>query len=277
MAKLKLSEPDVSPDRSDPGPRILTLDIETAPLEAYTWGVNDQTIGIEFVKEDWAIISVSWKWLGDDEVHFLHTGGRGVKRVRDDKALLKKLWQLLDEADIAVGQNIKAFDVPKINARMMVHGMSPYSPVRLVDTMLMARSKGAFTSNKLAWLTKKLTKAKKSEHKKFPGFSLWAACLRDDKAAWEEMEAYNKRDVESTEELYLKLRPWVEKNPNLGTYTNDENPACPKCGGKKLKSKGYRYSQTGKFKRFLCLSCGGQCQSKDNRLTKGKRRTLLGD
>jgi len=258
-----------------PGPRVVTLDIETAPLESYHWGLHDQNIGIEFVKEDWSILSVSWKWLDEDEVHFIHTGGRGAKKVRDDRGVLKKIWPVLDEADLVIGQNIKAFDIPRINARLIQHGHAPYSPVRIIDTMLISKGKFSFTSNKLAWTTKKLTEAKKSEHKKFPGFSLWAACLKDDAEAWAEMEAYNKLDVLSTEQLYLKFRPWIDNHPNVNVYVDAEDPACPKCGSDKIQRRGNAFTQTGSYPRFQCTHCGGWSRGKSTLTSKIKRSRLL--
>ena len=35
----------------------------------------------------------------------------------DDKALMRKLWDLMDEADIVIGHNCDSFDIKKINSR----------------------------------------------------------------------------------------------------------------------------------------------------------------
>lgn len=256
-------------------PRIVTLDIETAPLSSYHWGLWDQNIGLEMVQEDWTILSVSWKELGKPKVHFLSTGGRGSKRVRDDLPLLRQLWAVLDEADIVVTQNGKAFDLKKINARLIVHGFKPYSPIKVVDTKIVASKHFAFTSNKLAFLSDKLTQTKKSEHKEFPGFELWAECLKDNRRAWAEMEKYNKIDVQSTEELYLKLRPWIEGHPNIAAYAEADIPQCPKCGSGEIQMRGKAFTQSGEYHRFACKSCGGWSRSRYTLNTTSKRRALL--
>ncbi len=157
------------------GPRCLVIDIETAPLSSYHWGLFDQNISHDQIQLDWSVLSFSCKWLGEKPVYYFDTGGRGKDKVRDDSELLKKLWGFLDEASLIIGQNVAAFDLKKINARMLEARMAPYSPVRIVDTLLEAKKIGAFTSNKLAFLSSRLTVKKKSEHKRFPGFSLWAA------------------------------------------------------------------------------------------------------
>jgi hypothetical protein len=263
--------------KTPPRPRILTLDIETAPLESYHWGLWDQNIGLEQINVEWTILSVSAKWLDEKPVMFRHTGGRGKAKVRDDKELLRWLWTLLDKADIVVTQNGKAFDMRKINARMLMQGLDrPYSPVKIIDTMIESRRHFDFTSNKLAWLSKHLTPAKKSEHKSFPGFELWSECLKDNPKAWREMRKYNALDVVATEQLYLKLRPWMVGHPNVAVYDHDsEKRQCPKCGSDRLQMRGYAHTQTGMYHRFQCWGCGGYSRTRYTLNSIDKRKALL--
>lgn len=261
-----------------PGPRILTLDIETSPLAVYTWGIWEQDVGLNQIESDWTILSFSAKWLGDRKVIYHDTGGRGPAKVRDDRALLEKLWALLDEADIVVTQNGVSFDAKKINARLITHGFKPYSPIRHIDTKLVAKRFFAFTSNKLEFMSAALTPTKrKLAHKKFPGFELWTACLKDNPAAWAEMKAYNIRDTVATEALYLKMRPWIDGHPNVAAYSDSVTPACPKCGSGKVQKNGLRTTQTGRYGRYRCLDCGGSAHSRMVESSKGARRALLGN
>lgn len=254
--------------------RIVTLDIETAPLESFTWDIWDQNIGLNQIKSEWTILSFSAKWLDESKVIYADTGGRGVKKVRDDKALMKKLWAILDEADIVVAQNGKAFDLKKINARMLMHGMKPYSPVRIIDTKIVAKRHFKLTSNRLEWMSEYLTQTKKLKHKKFPGFELWLECLKDNPAAWKEMRAYNQVDVLATEELYLKLRPWIEGHANVSVYGSVDRPACPKCASRNVIRQGTAYTQNGSYPRFQCKDCGGWARGKAAPDTT-RRRNLL--
>jgi RNase P subunit RPR2 len=261
--------------RSANGPRIVTLDIETAPIESYHWGLWDQNIGLEQIKTEWTILSFSAKWLGTKGVIYKHTGGRGAGKVRDDLGLLKELWSILDEADIVIAQNGQAFDIKKINSRMLMANFKPYSPIKVIDTMLVAKRHFSFTSNKLKWLSGHLTDAKKSEHKLFPGFELWAECLKDNPKAWKEMEKYNCIDVLATEELYLKLRPWIEGHVNVAAYSEMEEMACPKCGSSHVQKRGRAFTQTGEYVRFQCQDCGGWARSRYTINTSSKRKSLL--
>lgn len=257
------------------GPRICFLDIETAPLQSYHWGLWDQNISLDQIQDEWTILSFSYKWMGERKVTFHGTGGRGIAKVRDDLDVLKKLWAVLDEADIVVAQNGKKFDVRKINARLLMMGFKPYSPIKVVDTMLIAKKHFALTSNKLAWLSEHLTKTKKDDHKEFPGFELWMECLKDNPRAWSAMEKYNKIDIISLEEVYVVLRPWTEGHPNIATYSSLEEVACPKCGSTDVQMRGRSLTQSGEYHRYQCKKCGGWARSRYTLNTVSKRRTLL--
>lgn len=255
--------------------RIATLDIETSPILAYVWGLFKQFVGLNQIHTDWSILSFSYKWLGEKKVYHHNTGGRGVKKVRDDSALLKLLWQVLDEADIIVAQNGVKFDMKKINARFIEAGLPPPSPYKVIDTLLEAKKIAAFTSNRLAWLSDILTDVPKDEHKDFPGFELWTECLADNPRAWKSMQRYNDIDIRGTEGVYLKLRPYMIGHPNVAAYNDDEDVQCPKCGSKHLQSRGVARTQSGEYKRYQCLDCGGWARGRYTQNTTGKRKSLL--
>lgn len=256
--------------------KILVLDIETCPLEAYTWGIWDQNVGLEQIKSEWSILAYCAKWLGEKSYLYEDTSGRGPKHVRDDSRLLRSLWRVLDAADIVVAQNGKKFDVRKINTRLLMNDFEPYSPIRIIDTLSVAKKYFGMTSNKLAWLSKHLTDTPKRDHRNFPGFELWTECLKDNPKAWEEMKKYNIQDTLACEELYLKLRPWIADHPNLGAYDEDaEAPICPKCGSLNVQKRGEAVNQQGKYQRWQCKDCGGWSRSKQTLLTVDKRKTLL--
>lgn len=246
-------------------PKILTFDIETAPLNSYHWALWDQNISLDQIKDEWSILAFCAKWVGKPGLVYADTGGKGIAKVRDDKPLLAKLWKLLDEADIVVAQNGIKFDLKKVNARLILAGYGPYSPVRVVDTLVAARKHFAFTSNKLAWTSQYLTNTPKSAHKKFPGFELWTECLKDNPAAWREMAKYNKRDVLATEALYFRLRPWIDSHPNIGAYSlvTSAKHVCPKCSSTKTQRRGVSVTQSYQYARFHCQACGGWSKGKD--------------
>jgi DNA polymerase elongation subunit (family B) len=256
-------------------PKILTLDIETTPLRSYHWGLFDQNIGLDMIETEWSILSFAAKWLGKREVIYADTSGRGVKNVRNDKKVAGQLWKLLDKADIIVAQNGVSFDIKKINARLIMLGYGPYSPVRVIDTLRAARANFKFTSNKLEWQSRYLTNAPKSKHKKFPGIELWLECMKDNAAAWAELKRYNIQDVRATEKLYLRQRPWITNHPNMSTYDLTGNVTCPKCDGARLQMQGIRVLQAGVYQRFQCQDCGGWARGKILMNSKDVRKVKL--
>lgn len=254
-------------------PKILVLDIETLPIISYTWGTFDQNVALNQIKEDWSILSYAAKFLGSDKIFYGDV--RNEKNVRNDKKLLADLWELLDQADIVLGQNSKRFDVKKIKARLILNGFTPPSSFRQIDTMILAKRHFAFTSNKLEYMTKNLcTTNKKISHAKFGGFELWKACMEGNKEAYKELREYNVADILSTEELFFKLAPW-DSSINLSVYSDnlDFTHRCF-CGSEDFKKHGFVYSNSGKFQRFICNSCGNESRSSENLLIKEKRKSL---
>lgn len=256
-------------------PKICVLDIETSPLESYTWALWDQNVSLKQIKTEWSVISAAWKWLDEKKVHYHDTSGRGPSKIRHDLQVLQRIWETLDAADIVIAQNGNSFDVKKINARLLMHGFAPYSPIRIVDTLTVSKRHFAFTSNKLEWLADHLTDTKKDDHKEFPGFELWVQCMADNPKAWRWMKRYNINDVIATEKLYKKLRPWIANHPNLPAYTQSEIISCPKCdSGNLIKSKN-RITQQGSYIQYQCKDCGGYARGKTMQLATKKRKNLL--
>lgn len=256
-------------------PRILALDIETAPIISYTWGLWDQNVGVNQIHTDWSILSWAAKWLGQDKV--LYQDVSKQKNKRDDSKILKGMWKLLDEADIIVTQNGKQFDAKKLNARFVINGMNPPAPYKHIDTRQLAKKSFGFTSNSLEYMSKSLgVKYKKLLHKKFPGFELWKECLAGNQEAWEEMKKYNCHDVLALEEVYNKLIPW--HNPvDFRVYSGDTKPACPTCGSSSLQRRGHGYNNNGKYAKFQCKGCGTWTSDrgqKNNLLSDDKRKSL---
>lgn len=254
-------------------PKILLLDIETAPILAYVWGLWENNVSLNQIKSDWHILSWAAKWLGDSPSKIMYMDQRKAKNIEDDSAILKGIWKLMDEADIIITQNGKQFDAKKLNARFIFSGLKPPSSYKHVDTREIAKRKFGFTSNKLEYMTDKLCiKYKKLKHNKFNGFELWTECLAGNDKAWKEMERYNKYDVLSLEELYLKLQPW-DNSINFNLYTDEITNVCG-CGSSDLKRNGFCYSSVGKYQRFSCKKCGAEVRNRESLFSAAKKKSL---
>lgn len=253
-------------------PKIITLDIETSPILAYTWDIWQVNIGLDQILEDWKILSYCAKTLGEPEVRYEdveHEPGF------NDSGLLYTVWEELNDADIVITQNGMSFDHKKLNARFIQEGLPPPSPYKMIDTKVEAKKIAKFTSNRLEWLAQILTDEVKDKHEEFPGFRLWRECLAGNPRAWAIMRKYNPQDVIATEKVYMALRPYMTTHPNLNVYDDSEEMRCSNCGSSHVQQRGYSFTQTGKYRRFQCVDCGTWGRSGYTENTVGKRKALL--
>lgn len=231
--------------------KILIIDIETSPNLAFVWRFFKENVGAKQVVEHTEIMSFAYKWLGDETVHYYDT------QFTSEATILEPLMEALDAADIVVAHNGNKFDLPTIQGRALVAGLKPPSPYKTVDTLLVARYEFNFPANSLEYLSTVLGVSKKDAHKNFPGFELWSECLKGNPLAWEEMRTYNIQDVISLEEIYLKMRPWMRRHPNVGVFNDQTELTCPKCGSHHLQKRGFAHTNVGRYQRYQCNACGG--------------------
>jgi uncharacterized protein YprB with RNaseH-like and TPR domain len=231
--------------------KILFIDIETAPSLGFVWAKWETNV-IDF-KKDWYILSISWKWAQEDSAHVLGLDDfSGYERhPENDKALVKKIHKLLDEADIVIAHNGDGFDLPKINTRFLTHKLTPPTPYRTVDTLKIARKVFKFDSNKLDDLGRYLGVGRKLPT---TGFHLWRGCMTGDAESWKTMKQYNKHDVELLEEVYYLLRPWAGTHPNVNQGQLD---VCPKCSSSNIQKRGFDYTLLRQKQRYQCRNCFG--------------------
>jgi uncharacterized protein YprB with RNaseH-like and TPR domain len=140
------------------------------------------------------------------------------------KAMLEKLHQMMDDADLLVGWNSAAFDHKHINREFLENGMTPPSPTRDLDLMTITKANFKFPSNKLDYVAQQLGVGAKVKHS---GFKLWLRCMDGEEKAWREMKKYQIQDVTLLVELYDILLPWFIKS---GSATVKEKQAIIEAG-----------------------------------------------
>lgn len=228
--------------------KILLFDIETSPATALVWGGRKYEVDIlKFVK-NWEVMSVAWKYLGEKKTYCLTAPECGGK---DDKRLVREIHKLLTSADIVVGHNAISFDIKKIRARAVFHGMEPIHELSVIDTKRVAKSHFGFDSNSLDDLGEYLKVGRKMKHE---GLELWLKCMKGDKKAWANLKSYNKQDVELLEKVYLKLRPSIPNHPSVALL-RDHGPGCPHCGSEDITRNGTRVRFKTIAQRWVCHSC----------------------
>jgi DNA polymerase elongation subunit (family B) len=246
-------------------PKIVLYDIETTPNIGFTWGKYEQNV-IEFLKE-WQLLSFAFKELNHKKVtcysrrHFSDP---------TERALVKSLWKVLNTADVVITHNGLNFDNKKMNAKFVEHGLSPVQPAQQVDTKRIAKDNFRFNSNSLDDLGRTLRVGRKLQKMEF---ETWLGCMNNDIASFELMERYNKQDVVLLEKVYLKLRPWANRHPNIAQLSR-KFTHCPRCASDKIMPHGLKYNSRTVWKQYRCKSCGGYCKGETVQLFKSKFSNL---
>lgn len=237
--------------------RVLLYDIETSYTVGAVWGLYEQNVA-KVLKEPY-MISFAWKWLGEKKTHVIalpsFDGYR--KNPCSDYHLVKKLWELFNEADVIVAHNGNSFDQKWAYARFIVNGFTPPAQAKYVDTKLVAKSKFRFNSNSLNNLGQYLRVGKKVDT---GGIDLWINCIeKQDTKAWGLMCKYNKQDVVLLEKVYMKMLPYMTNHPNTNLYLGTTHN-CPNCGADKLQKRGLAFTRTGTCQRYQCTACAAWSQ-----------------
>lgn len=265
-----------NPETSEPPFKMLFHDIETAPTEAYVWGRFKQNIGHNQVIQEGYALTWSAQWFGQDDIMWdsIHTQEDWEESIptEDDFEICKTLWSLYDEADIIVAHNAN-FDIKTMNSRFVYWGLKPPSPYKVIDTLKIARQKFRFPSNRLDALADFLSVGRKQDT---GGFDLWRGCKNGDKASFEKMLKYNINDVDLLRKVYMKLRAWDDKHPNLSNYYEDSDKRCVVCGGNSLiPTKQKVHTGVSSFPALLCVDCGHWSRGRENVKSKEKMKNTL--
>lgn len=244
------------------GPKILIVDIETRPMEAWIWQLYDITVPLNMIKKQGNMLSWSAIWYGEPDSKLMYEEVKHNK-TDDDEVLVTKLHKLMNEADIIVGQNSDRFDLKYANTRFVKHGLHKIKPHKTRDTMKIAKKHFNLPSYSLEFMGEFFeVKHRKMKDRKFPGFELWKACMAGIKAAWIEMKKYNGYDVLTTRDIFEILIPW-DQGLNYSVYRDNEGSPC--CDKPHLVKRGYRYTDSGvKNQIYFCKSCEGWSTGKEN-------------
>lgn len=227
--------------------KILAYDIETRPNLAYVWGLWDQNIALNQLKDRVAVFSFAARWVDEPKSKIMfhsdyHDG---------HDQMIERAWELLDEADALLSWNGKAFDTKHVQREFFLAGLGPTRPFKEIDLLTVARREFKFGSNKLENVASEILGEGKVKHS---GFDLWVRCLANDPKAWAEMARYNKKDVHLLVDLYEHFLPWIRNHPNQNLYNGTEG-ACPNCGGFSRTKQGVRHTLTRSYQRYRCTDC----------------------
>ena len=241
-------------------PRILIFDIESAPMKAFVWKRWKENISLDQTISESFMICWSAKWLYEDEViGECLTPEEMINE--DDLRIVKSLYELINECDILIAYNGRNFDIPYMNQRFLVYGFEPYKNIQIIDPYESMKKVFRFSSNKMDNIATQLGLRNKID----TDFNLWKGCMNGDVESLNYMLEYNKQDVKVLEDIYVKVRPWLQGHPNVSNYKEDKH-CCVKCGSDdyELLEGKYYYTYSAKYRLYRCKCCGTVFRDKCN-------------
>lgn len=224
------------------GPRILLWDIETDGLQA------DR------------IMCIGYKWAGENKVYLKAYDNYANRNPWwSDKALVEDFSSIYNSCDYHVTWYGKRFDKTTVETKLIKWGLPPLAPKFHIDLWETARYQFKHYSNRLqAWQDLLGTAADKTIVKA----SVWidaryAGPAPDKKAKAALKYIYNhcKADIEVLEEVFLKMRPWINKLPQTGIFTGEPG-ACTACGSLNVKQTRTYTAGVMVYDMFQCQDCG---------------------
>ena len=243
-------------------PKRLFYDIETSYNIVKSWRIGfNINLNMEDIIQERAIITIAYKWEGEEDVTVL-SWDKGC-----DKKIIEDFVKVMSEADELVGHNVDRYDTKFIMARALKHNISVLPKYQSTDTLKLAKKHFMLNSNKLDYIAQYLGIGHKTKHR---GLSMWDdIILRNDPKALEEMIEYNVQDVFLTEQVYHKLMEYSLPKVNHASKQTGDKHTCPQCGSDHAELHKTYISGTGTKTRLMnCLNCSTNFTINNTNYTK---------
>lgn len=243
-------------------PKRLFYDIETSYNIVKSWRIGfNINLNMEDIIQERAIITIAYKWEGEEDVTVL-SWNKGC-----DKKIIEDFVKVMAEADELVGHNVDRYDTKFIMARALKHNISVLPKYQSTDTLKLAKKHFMLNSNKLDYIAQYLGIGHKTKHR---GIEMWDdIILRNDPKALEEMIEYNVQDVFLTEQVYHKLMEYSLPKVNHASKQTGDKHTCPQCGSDHAELHKTYISSTGTKTRLMnCLNCSTNFTINNTNYTK---------
>ena len=248
-------------DELDSNFKIMVYDIETSRVTAKVWWTGKQYVGHKQLLEEPKIISISYKWLGEDKIHALTWDKNHC-----DKKLITKFMAEYNKADMVIGQNNDRFDNRWINARAMKFGVEFNTFVKSFDIMKQTKRLFRLPSYSMDYITKFLNVENKQTHE---GIKMWDMIQDGNKKQQKEylqkMVDYNVGDIVSTEAMYFKLRKYMGHKLHFGVLAGKPKYSSPSDGTTDVKLLRVTSTQAGTLQYIMQSNTDGVQYKINNR------------
>lgn len=250
--------------------KVLVYDLETCRVPAMVFWSGKTYINHTQLQEEPRIITVSYKWLGEDKVYSI-----AWDENQSDEQLMRDFLQVYNQADMVIGYNNDKFDNKWINARAAKYKLTVNLHLKSFDVMKQAKKLFRIPSYSMAYLSKYLGVTLKQSHE---GITMWDKIqfgTDEEKEEYlQKMIDYNVGDIISTEELYFEMRKYMGHKTHLGVIKGRGKNTCPNCGGSNIKEFNGNLSVTpaGTIQRhMICLDDQVQFKMSNSAFLKWKQ------
>jgi DNA polymerase III epsilon subunit-like protein len=226
--------------------KILIYDIETSPNLGWFWRAGYKlNIQPGQITQERAIICLSYKWAGEDQVYNL-----AWDKDQDDKFLIEQFIEVLNEADLIVAHNGDNFDIKWLKTRALYHRLHGKMLTRYnqFDTLKVAKSKLYLNSNRLDYIAKFLGFKGKIRTR----YDLWDdVCMKNDREALQEMIDYCDEDVIQLEHIYNEIKYLDNPRIHAGVLNGETKQTSPISGGTNLQHLKVLTTNRGTVKHVM--------------------------
>lgn len=231
-------------------PKILLFDVETKPVKIWAWRTGKQVIRHDQIVdgEKFDIICIGYKWLHEKKIHCLDWG-----KAQNSEKMIQQFTEVVEQADIVVGQNSDPFDIKQINTQRMLHRQKPIAWPISEDLRKQIKKHFYVTSSSLEYMSKLLT----GEGKGKMTFSDWVKIVdQKSSSALSKMKKYCKRDVLKTQQVWQRIQPYITPKANRSLILNGHRDGCKSCGSITFYKDGVNYGASKTTQRLRCNACG---------------------
>lgn len=242
----------------EPTTKILIYDIETSKTQFELWWSGQQFVNGNNAMQDSKIITISYKWLGTNTVHYVKWDENHC-----DKQLMIDFLQAYNQADMVVGINNNKFDNKYINTRAAKFGLDVNLHVKSLDIQKECRKLFRLPSYSMKYLGRYFNTP--VQKMKVSLQDIWEDIMygtpEESKEAMELLIEYNIKDILTTEQLYLKLKKYLKHPIHIGALEGGSKASCPICGNTDVELYKTTVTNSGTVQRIM------KCK-KDNHLFK---------
>jgi len=227
--------------------KVITYDIETSRIKVDVWNTGKQYINHSQTRSETTIISIAWKYIGQDKVHDLRWDENHC-----DKKMVAEFLKHYNKASMVIGQNNNSFDNKLINTRAAKHRLFVDRYVKSFDIYRMAKRYFRLPSYSMAYMAKYFGLTLKQSHE---GIHMWEMIeygTKEEQAEYlQKMVDYNKGDIVTTEELYMTLKPYFGSVTNNAVKQGLPKWACPVSGSVEIRLLKTIFTEQGTVQRIL--------------------------